>query len=473
MHVSQAEQLHRNDYHALPFVFYTLVALFAGCALLAAAGFVLDRRDSAILAAKQARAPARDAALRARLISHETTLQRESMPSFVTNLDSPLKMYLWLLWTTHSWCAAAAASSFALFPESRYRTSPEQESRPKEMFLLLLSRRFSIFTAYQPAASRPRRCVVFLFNLLLIIFTQSLCFWLAFPPGFCGPALYQENCEAKQSLYAEFWAGLTGTEVSRDACVWVEFPLAGAKQCQLRPADPLDMAVKRLFLVFMAVSIAIPFQIVFEMNFVKFVCAPLIAHPPSPPKRLHQQPSHESDSQQQQQEQGGATSTPPEEEASGEQPLSIQHAVGQQLLRNLLMSAPAMEIESLAVERCYALRSLSTALTIEVTQRYEARIRRVPTFFLLSRGPFPPRHDGFWGDKKESCMLFLQRKKNASLNLSTCSLIAFRSFSTQLTALRTLERLMRHTIGVTSSGCSVRTTCRGARTTSVPRLLVV
>ena len=125
-----------KDYLASPLVFYTLVTLFAGCALLAAAGSILDRRDSAILAARQARAPARDATLRARLISRKTTLQRESMPSFVTSLDSPLEMYLRLLWTTHSWCAAAAAaSSFALSSESRHRASLEEVFLPKKFLL--------------------------------------------------------------------------------------------------------------------------------------------------------------------------------------------------------------------------------------------------------------------------------------------------------------------------------------------------
>ena len=301
-YASAFTSLSAKDLLSSPLLYWTVTAMAGICLYFALIGAVLDRRDAAAASKKKQSGPAPKVDVVAL-----DDLVAESMPTFVRKLERPVAWAGALLWKHHSWC--------------------------------------KIMTTYAPATSRPRRCVTLFFSLLMIMFGQAIAFWFAFPVGFCDDALFQRNCEAKKTLFAELVAGLAGEEARRDACVWYDVPpvgRGGAKFCQLRPPAEADIGFKRLLLVFLGVILAIPFTELFDATFVTYVCAPLKKRPKA-------------------EETSGA---PPvaEEAPTALKPLPLAHRAGLNLCHNLGVTAPALDVAELPPSSYYALRALLPAM---------------------------------------------------------------------------------------------------------------
>ena len=110
----------------------------------------------------------------------------------------------------------------------------------------------------------------------MIMFGQAVAYWFAYPVGFCEEAEHRDDCLAKRTFFAEMVGALAGDgDPDRDACVWSDAPRRGEDRCALRAPEPHDVGFKRLFLIFLGVVLAIPFTELFDVTFVRYVCAPV------------------------------------------------------------------------------------------------------------------------------------------------------------------------------------------------------
>ncbi|EGB03393.1 hypothetical protein AURANDRAFT_68050 [Aureococcus anophagefferens] len=354
--------LNGRDLLASPLLYWTMATLAGICGCVALVGYFLDKRDAARAAKRVAAAAAAPAPTLDDLIAR-------SLPKLVTNLARPLRHTARVFVKHHSW--------------------------------------LKVIGVYDANASRPRRSVTILFQLLTLMLGQAVAFWYAFPVGFCDDVMNPDgslaggeramrNCLAKKTGFADMVAFLLDAEPVRDACTWYGSPLNSVlpegttRQCQLQPPEPQDVGFKRLLLIFLGVLISVPFSELFDATFVTYVCAPLKKErgflkardslrlargppaggaPPAPDGGAPPAPDGAAapspvrlglDGRPLAPRRGAPAAVCPLMDAPDAE--AAAHAVGRALWRNVGVDGPALAWDELPTAKYYALRALGAVM---------------------------------------------------------------------------------------------------------------